>query len=96
MAGFYEGADCNAAQDKAWGRDEIPEHTQLLDLLTSLATEDDGGDALDELVDAVVDDSSELREWLKLAMSGKDDAEVGRLIRAYGERHARVVVGDAS
>lgn len=78
------------------GRDEIPEHVQLQELLTSIATEDDCGDALDAYVDTVIDDTSDLRDWIKLAVSGKDDAEVGRLIRNAAEKYARAEVADRS
>ena len=86
--GFNEGTDCNTAQERAWGQDAIPEHRIVADWLANVVTEDDCGDAQDQLIDAIVDDTSDLRDWVKLAVSAKDDAELGRLMRQYATQKA--------
>ena len=85
---YYDSTECNTAQDRAWGRDAIPEHTVVRDWLANVVTEDDCGDAQDQLIDAIVDDTSDLRDWVKLAVSAKDDAELGRLMRQYATQKA--------
>lgn len=58
------------------------------EVLKDCGTEDDGGDALDGLIDQLVDDSSDIRAVVKLAVSGKDDAEVARKIRLLATHYA--------
>lgn len=94
--GFYDSTEANAAQDRAWGGDAIPEHILVRDWLANVVTEDDCGDAQDSLIDAIVDDTSDLRDWVKLAVSAKDDAEVARLMRQYAIQKAYGVSRAAS
>ena len=88
MGNYYDSTEATAAQERAWGRDAIPEHRIVADWLANIVTEDDCGDAQDSLIYAIVDDTSDLRDWVKLAVSAKDDAELGRLMRQYATQKA--------
>lgn len=78
--GYHDSAECNAAQDRAWGQD-APSITQIAQAAESVrkGLTAPFSEQFDAFCDSVEDECSELREVVLMLLKGEGPEAVARM-----------------